>query len=93
MSLVFALRGATLNDLWLYFLFSAGLSLIGVQLIVAWVQMQVLDALRIREQLAASDLRGKEVTAGSGAAPGVPAPAAVDTQSADHAELLGGALG
>ncbi len=93
-SLVFALRGATLNGLWLYFLFSAGLSLIGVQLIVAWVQMQVLDALRIREQLAASDLRGKETYSGSGAAPGVAAPAgAGDTQTADHAELLGGALG
>jgi len=30
-------------------------------LIVAWVQMQTLDALRVREDLAASDLRGKEV--------------------------------
>ena len=65
-----------------------------MQLIVAWVQMQVMDALRIREQLAASDLRGKETYSGSDAALGVAAPAAAgDTQTADHAELLGGALG
>jgi glycosyltransferase involved in cell wall biosynthesis len=59
-SLFFATRGATLDQLWIYYLFSAGFALIGVQLIVSWVQMQVLDALRIREQLAASDLLGKE---------------------------------
>ena len=33
----------------------------GLQLVVAWVQMQTLDALRIRDDLAASDLQGKEV--------------------------------
>ncbi|MGL4648391.1 MAG: glycosyltransferase family 2 protein, partial [Caldilineaceae bacterium] len=60
-SFVAATQGATLNQLWLYFLASAGFALIGLQLVVASVQMQVLDALRIREQLAASDLRGKEI--------------------------------
>ena len=61
-SLIASLFGATLMQLWIYYLISAVLSLMGLQLIVAWVQMQTLDALRIREDLAASDLRGKETT-------------------------------
>ncbi|HHY54421.1 MAG TPA: glycosyltransferase [Chloroflexi bacterium] len=61
-SLIATLLGATLIQLWIYYLISAVFSLMGLQLIVAWVQMQTLDALRIREDLAASDLRGKETT-------------------------------
>lgn len=61
-SLVATLLGATLSQVWLYYLSSAVFSLMGLQLIVSWVQMQTLDALRIREELAASDLRGKETT-------------------------------
>ncbi len=59
-SFVLALRGWTVDQLWLYYLASAGLCLIGVQLIIAWIQIQVLDALHGREANAASDLRGKE---------------------------------
>ncbi|GIV69590.1 glycosyltransferase [Caldilinea sp.] len=59
-SLTAALMGATLMQLWLYFLSSAVFSLMGLQLLVAWLQMQTLEALRIREDLAASDLLGKE---------------------------------
>jgi glycosyltransferase involved in cell wall biosynthesis len=59
-SLTATLMGATLIQLWLYYLTSAVFSLMGLQLMVAWVQMQTLDALRIREELAASDLLGKE---------------------------------
>ena len=59
-SLTATLMGATLIQLWLYYLSSAVFSLMGLQLMVAWVQMQTLDALRIREDLAASDLLGKE---------------------------------
>lgn len=60
-SLVMTLLGWTLTQLWLYYLASAVFALMGLQLIVAWVQMQTLDALRIRDDLAASDLQGKEV--------------------------------
>jgi glycosyltransferase involved in cell wall biosynthesis len=59
-SLVLALQGWTMDQLWLYFLASAGLCLVGVQLLIASVQIQVLDTLRIRDDLAASDLQGKE---------------------------------
>ncbi len=52
-SLCLALNGWTLTRLWLYYLASACLTLIGIQLVVAWVQMQVLDTLRIRDELAA----------------------------------------
>ncbi|MFO7634181.1 MAG: glycosyltransferase [Caldilinea sp.] len=59
-SLTATLLGATLIQLWLYYLTSAVFALVGLQLMVSWVQMQTLDALRIREDLAASDLLGKE---------------------------------
>jgi len=36
---------------------SASLSLVGLQLMLAWVQMQVLDALKARENLIANDMR------------------------------------
>ena len=61
LSLVMTVSGWPLAQLWLYYLASAVFTLMGLQLIVAWVQMQTLDALRIRDDLAASDLRGKEV--------------------------------
>jgi glycosyltransferase involved in cell wall biosynthesis len=68
-SLTATLLGATLIQLWLYYLSSAVFTLMGLQLIVAWVQMQTLDALRIRDDLAASDLLGKETMASSEPAP------------------------
>ncbi len=57
-SLVLGLRGWPVSRLWLYYLASASLSLVGIQLMVAWVQMQVLDALKARDELVASDMRG-----------------------------------
>ena len=62
-SFVLALNGWTLTQLWLYYLASASLALIGIQLMIAWVQLQVFDTLRIREELQADDLRGKETKA------------------------------
>lgn len=56
-SLVLGLQGWPVSRLWFYFLTSASLSLVGIQLIVAWVQMQVLDALKARDNLIADDLR------------------------------------
>jgi glycosyltransferase involved in cell wall biosynthesis len=57
-SLVLALQGLPVSRLWFYYLASASLSLVGIQLMVAWVQMQVLDALKARDNLIANDLRG-----------------------------------
>jgi glycosyltransferase involved in cell wall biosynthesis len=62
-SFVLALNGWTLTQLWLYYLTSASLALMGIQLVIAWVQLQVFDTLSIRNQLAADDLRGKETKA------------------------------
>jgi glycosyltransferase involved in cell wall biosynthesis len=62
-SFVLALNGWTLTQLWLYYLASASLAVIGIQLMIAWVQLQVFDTLRIREELQADDLRGKETKA------------------------------
>lgn len=59
-SLWLGLQGWAVTRLWLYYLTSACLALVGIQLAVAWVQMQVLDTLRLREDLVAADLRGKE---------------------------------
>jgi glycosyltransferase involved in cell wall biosynthesis len=59
-SLLLGLRGWEVARLWLYYLTSACLALVGLQLMIAWVQMEVLDSLRIREALVADDLRGKE---------------------------------
>jgi glycosyltransferase involved in cell wall biosynthesis len=59
-SLFLAVSGWTVIQLWLYYLTSACLSLVGIQLIIAWIQMQILDTLRIREQLVADDMQGKQ---------------------------------
>jgi glycosyltransferase involved in cell wall biosynthesis len=53
-------QGLTVNRYWFYYLVSAGLCLIGIQLVIAWIQMQVLESLRIRESLVAEDLQGKD---------------------------------
>lgn len=68
-SLTATMMGATLIQLWLYYLTSAVFSLMGLQLMVAWVQMQTLEALRIREELAASDLLGKETKPSASSTP------------------------
>jgi len=59
-SLALGLQGWPVSRLWLYYLGSASLSLVGIQLTITWVQMQVLDALKARDNLIASDLRGNE---------------------------------
>ncbi|MEZ4559121.1 MAG: hypothetical protein R2854_22240 [Caldilineaceae bacterium] len=62
-SLVLGVSGWTLLELWLYYLTSACLALVGIQLMIAWIQIQVLKTLSAREALIAQDL-GKE-TVGS----------------------------
>ena len=59
-SLLLGIVGWELSRLWLYYLGSASFALIGLQLVIAWVQMQVLVALSERESLIVDDLRGKE---------------------------------
>ena len=56
-ALAFALGGAPTERLWLYYVGSAGLVLVGIQLVIAWVQMQVLEALSERENLVQKDMR------------------------------------
>ena len=58
-SLVLGSRGWPVSRLWFYYLASASLALIGIQLMVAWVQMQTLDALRLRDEQVTGDLRGR----------------------------------
>ena len=58
-SLGLGMSGMEMNRLWFYYLASAGLCLVGVQLIIARIQIQVLETLSQREKLVASDLRGK----------------------------------
>jgi glycosyltransferase involved in cell wall biosynthesis len=56
-SLILGLNGWDIARLWLYLLASAMLSLIGVQLIIYWILLRVLDELSQREVLANSDLQ------------------------------------
>ncbi len=55
-ALGFGLNGTPVSRLWFYYLMSAGAALVGVQLMVAWVQMQVLEMLSLREDLVHQDL-------------------------------------
>ncbi|MCO6449744.1 MAG: glycosyltransferase family 2 protein [Caldilineales bacterium] len=59
-SLSLGARGWPVDRLWFYYLISACLALVGVQLAVAYIQMQVLDALRTREALVVEDLQRNE---------------------------------
>lgn len=60
-ALALGIGGLGIEQLWLYYLGSAGLTLVGVQLIVGWVQMQVLETLSVRDRLVQNDL-GQEAT-------------------------------
>jgi hypothetical protein len=57
-SLVLGLNGWEVARLWLYMLGSAMLILVGVQLIIYWVLMHVLQELSQRDELARKDLNG-----------------------------------
>jgi hypothetical protein len=58
-SLVFGLRGWPVSRLWLYFLGSAMFTLMGLQLVISWLQMRVLEELSRRDILAQNDLGGQ----------------------------------
>ena len=55
-SLVLGLNGWDMGRLWLYGLISAMAVLMGVQLIIFWVLLRVLDELSQREMQAQEDL-------------------------------------
>ncbi len=67
-SLVLGSRGWPVSRLWFYYLASASLALVGIQLMVSWVQMQVLEALRLRDERVTGDLQGRPADEGMGAA-------------------------
>jgi hypothetical protein len=58
-SLGFGLAGWPVSRLWLYLLGSAMLILVGLQLMISWVVMRVLEGLNQRELLVSSDLNGR----------------------------------
>ena len=48
-----------MSRLWLYLLGSAMLILVGLQLIISWILMRVLEGLNQRQQLVSADLSGR----------------------------------
>ena len=58
-SLGFGLSGWPVSRLWLYLLGSALLILAGLQLIISWIVMRVLEGLNQREMLVSADLSGR----------------------------------
>lgn len=69
-SLGFGFAGWPVSRLWLYLLGSAMLILVGVQLMVSWVIMRVLEGLNQRAFLVSADMNGRPDAgpAGSGGA-------------------------
>jgi hypothetical protein len=57
-SLALGLQGWSIVRLWLYQLGSAMFTLVGLQLVISWILIRVLDELSRREDLAAQDLNG-----------------------------------
>jgi hypothetical protein len=57
-SLVLALSGWPASRMWFYYLLSATFFLTGLQFLVSWILMRVLEELSQRDALAAEDLNG-----------------------------------
>lgn len=57
-TLALGFNGWTLDQLWLWMLASAMSTIVGVQLIVAWIVMRVLDELSAREAKQVLDMQG-----------------------------------
>jgi hypothetical protein len=55
----FSLGGWAMERLWFYLLGAAMLVIVGLQLLVFWLIMRVLDELSQRETHVAQDLEGK----------------------------------
>ncbi|MGH2537030.1 MAG: glycosyltransferase family 2 protein [Candidatus Promineifilaceae bacterium] len=65
-SLLLGLSGWEITRLWLYLLGGALLTLVGVQLMIYWILLRVLDELSQREMLASRDLARPEESAYTG---------------------------
>jgi len=57
-SLALALRGGLSEQLWLYLVGSALLTLVGLQLIISWVLMRILEEISERENKTKLDMQG-----------------------------------
>jgi hypothetical protein len=66
-SLAFGLAGWPVSRVWLYLLGSAMLILVGVQLMISWIVMRILEGLNQREQLISADLTGRPADRSNGA--------------------------
>lgn len=62
-SLALGLNGWDMDRLWFYGLLSAMAIIVGVQLIVFWILLRVLDELSVREASTLADLQLQEVSA------------------------------
>lgn len=60
LSLILALQGWPTARMWFYYLFSALAFLVGLQFLVSWVLMRVLEELSQRDTLTAQDLGTKQ---------------------------------
>lgn len=60
-SLVLGINGWAVERLWFYLLVSALVILVGVQLVIYWVLMRVLEELLQRDELAHNDLQGFKI--------------------------------
>jgi glycosyltransferase involved in cell wall biosynthesis len=57
-SLFLGISGAPISRLWLYLLGGALLTLVGIQFMIYWLLMRVLEELSHREELADADMQG-----------------------------------
>ena len=57
-SLVLALNGWPASRMWFYYLLSALVFLVGLQFLISWILMRVLEEISRRDSLAAEDLDG-----------------------------------
>ena len=64
-SLGLSLDGWAIERLWMYLLGSAMMALIGVQLVVFWIIIRVLDDLRQRELRTIRDMNGESQPVGA----------------------------
>ena len=58
-SLGFGFGGWPVSRLWLYLLGSAMLILVGVQLVISWIVMRILEGLNQRDLMVTADLNGR----------------------------------
>ena len=59
-SLLLGLNGWDISRIWLYMLASAMLTMTGIQLLIYWIQLRVLDELSQRDSLVVRDLQSPE---------------------------------